>query len=53
MNTSARFCSGFGFGLEAAERGNAVVARSDGRAQDRTVVLMEGPVSCGITPNLV
>ena len=31
------------FGLETAERGNAVVIRCDGREQDQTV-LMEGPV---------
>ena len=41
LDTGASFYGAFG--LETAERGNAVVIRCDGREQDQTV-LMEGPV---------
>ncbi|ULR55617.1 VOC family protein [Streptomyces deccanensis] len=41
LETGADFYGAFG--LETAERGNAVVIRCDGREQDQTV-LMEGPV---------
>ncbi|MCX4862029.1 VOC family protein [Streptomyces canus] len=41
LDTGASFYGAFG--LETAERGNAVVIRCDGREQDQTL-LMEGPV---------